>query len=254
MLDQSVFLTMESYIQGDTSNSNKHGHNGGCRNSGSCGSHGNRSRRGRHNHNHQFQTQQHNPLASGSDFSPHLIQQQHQTAPPSCAQWQPWPNSTTAQSMPHVPIRLPHGLTQDLLLNRLVSQAHIPSRFHRPTLLLYQTSHPSMPKLIFLMHSILFSLSIPNDQQYIDIGATSHMTINGGTLSSYFNLSNTHKITVGNGLFLFTIMDILFYLILFLLSLSKQCPTCSSLFIIMFLWNLIFLVFLLKISKQGFHS
>lgn len=34
----------------------------------------------------------------------------------------------------------------------------------------------------------------------MDIGATSHMTINGGNLSSsYFNLSNPHHIIIGNG-------------------------------------------------------
>lgn len=47
------------------------------------------------------------------------------------------------------------------------------------------------------------SISPPNDQWYIDTGATSHMTSNEGNLSSYFNLGNTHKITVGNGHFIF---------------------------------------------------
>lgn len=42
------------------------------------------------------------------------------------------------------------------------------------------------------------SISPPNDQWYMDTGATSHMTSNEGNLSSYFNLGNAHKITVGN--------------------------------------------------------
>lgn len=42
------------------------------------------------------------------------------------------------------------------------------------------------------------SISPPNHQWYMDTGATSHMTSNKGNLSSYFNLGNTHKITVRN--------------------------------------------------------
>jgi hypothetical protein len=42
-----------------------------------------------------------------------------------------------------------------------------------------------------------FSVSPPDDQWYMDSGATTHMTGNGGNLTSYFNTSN--NITVGNG-------------------------------------------------------
>ncbi|GAU12928.1 hypothetical protein TSUD_97390 [Trifolium subterraneum] len=45
------------------------------------------------------------------------------------------------------------------------------------------------------MHTL--SLSPPDDQWYMDTGATSHMTANGGNLKSYFNMSN--NITVGSG-------------------------------------------------------
>jgi hypothetical protein len=41
------------------------------------------------------------------------------------------------------------------------------------------------------------SLSPPDDQWYMDTGATSHMTANGGNLTSYFNMSN--NIIVGSG-------------------------------------------------------
>ena len=45
------------------------------------------------------------------------------------------------------------------------------------------------------MHT--FSISPPDDQWYMDNRATSHMTGNGGNLTSYFNMSN--NITVGSG-------------------------------------------------------
>ncbi|PNX90202.1 hypothetical protein L195_g046325, partial [Trifolium pratense] len=41
------------------------------------------------------------------------------------------------------------------------------------------------------------SISSPDGQWYMDSGATSHMTGDGGNLTSYFNMSN--DITVGNG-------------------------------------------------------
>ena len=43
------------------------------------------------------------------------------------------------------------------------------------------------------------TLHQPDDNQYMDTGATSHMTINPGTLTSYFNLSKNNGIIVGNG-------------------------------------------------------
>jgi len=45
------------------------------------------------------------------------------------------------------------------------------------------------------MHSL--SLDPPDEQWYMDTGATSHMTANGGNLTSYSNISN--NITVGSG-------------------------------------------------------
>lgn len=44
------------------------------------------------------------------------------------------------------------------------------------------------------MHT--FSISPPDDQWYMDNVANSHMTGNGGNLTSYFNMSN--NINVGN--------------------------------------------------------
>lgn len=46
------------------------------------------------------------------------------------------------------------------------------------------------------MHTL--SLTPPDDNWYMDTGATSHMTANEGTLSSYFNMSKNHAIIVGN--------------------------------------------------------
>ncbi|XP_021738811.1 uncharacterized protein LOC110705278 [Chenopodium quinoa] len=43
------------------------------------------------------------------------------------------------------------------------------------------------------------SLTPPDENWYMDTGATSHMTSQQGTLSSYFNLSNNRNIIVGNG-------------------------------------------------------
>ncbi|XP_062093908.1 uncharacterized protein LOC133799936 [Humulus lupulus] len=48
------------------------------------------------------------------------------------------------------------------------------------------------------MHTL--SLTPPDDNWYMDTGATSHMTANSGNLLSYFNLSKQHAIIVGNGL------------------------------------------------------
>ncbi|KAI4348037.1 hypothetical protein L6164_008799 [Bauhinia variegata] len=47
------------------------------------------------------------------------------------------------------------------------------------------------------MHTL--GLTPPDANWYMDTGATSHMTSAQGTLSSYFNLSNTRGIIVGNG-------------------------------------------------------
>lgn len=48
------------------------------------------------------------------------------------------------------------------------------------------------------MHTL--SVQPPDDQNwYMDTAATSHMTANQGTLSSYFKLSKNNGITVGNG-------------------------------------------------------
>lgn len=43
------------------------------------------------------------------------------------------------------------------------------------------------------------SLNQPDENWYMDTGATSHMTANPGTLTSYFNLSKPNGILVGNG-------------------------------------------------------
>jgi len=45
------------------------------------------------------------------------------------------------------------------------------------------------------MHTLSYTPS--DDQWYTDIGDTSHMTANGGNLTSYFNMSN--NIIVGSG-------------------------------------------------------
>ena len=47
------------------------------------------------------------------------------------------------------------------------------------------------------MHTL--SIAPPDDQWYMDTGATSHMTANGGNLRSYLNMSNNRNITVGSG-------------------------------------------------------
>ncbi|XP_062109896.1 uncharacterized protein LOC133821768 [Humulus lupulus] len=47
------------------------------------------------------------------------------------------------------------------------------------------------------MHTL--ALSQPHENWYMDTGATSHMTTDSCTLSSYFNSSKNHHIVVGNG-------------------------------------------------------
>ncbi|WVZ04588.1 hypothetical protein V8G54_017934 [Vigna mungo] len=48
-----------------------------------------------------------------------------------------------------------------------------------------------------VMHNL--SLSQPDENWYMDTGATSHMTADQGALSSYFYSSKDHNIVVGNG-------------------------------------------------------
>jgi len=47
------------------------------------------------------------------------------------------------------------------------------------------------------MHTL--AISQPDENWYMDIGATSHMTTNQGTLLSYFDLSKDNNIVIGNG-------------------------------------------------------
>jgi hypothetical protein len=95
--------------------------------------------------------------------------------------WQPWPTPPcpypTARNSKEQP---------GILGPRPSHQAHVvnaPSSSYAPT------------DIQAAMHTL--SLSSPDDQWYMDTGATSHMTANGGNLTSYFNMSN--NITVGSG-------------------------------------------------------
>ena len=47
------------------------------------------------------------------------------------------------------------------------------------------------------MHAM--TLNAPNDNWYMDTGATSHMTASPSNLTSYFNMSNNRNIIVGSG-------------------------------------------------------
>ncbi|XP_074290301.1 uncharacterized protein LOC141617031 [Silene latifolia] len=51
--------------------------------------------------------------------------------------------------------------------------------------------------IVAVMQSL--SLQQPDDNYYMDTGASSHMTSNNGNLSSYFKLSSNRHIVVGNG-------------------------------------------------------
>lgn len=92
----------------------------------------------------------------------------------------------------------------------------------------------------------------------MDTGATSHMTTNKGILSSYSNLSNTQQITISNGHSIHiqgsgnTFLPNLFphfslNNVLHAPLLIKNLICINSLLIILFLSNLILLVFLLRI-------
>ena len=43
------------------------------------------------------------------------------------------------------------------------------------------------------------SLNVPDENWYMDTGATSHMTTSQGTLSTYSNLSINKNIVIGSG-------------------------------------------------------
>jgi hypothetical protein len=111
---------------------------------------------------------------------------QHQWVyPPWNAQWQPWatppcPYPTTGNwQRPVAPNRQPG------ILGAKPQQAHVAAT---------QSSY-APTDIQAAMHTL--SLAPPDEQWYMDTGATSHMTANRGNLTSYSNISN--NIIVGNG-------------------------------------------------------
>ena len=103
-----------------------------------------------------------------------------QWAPPPCpypaAPWQP-------QSRP--------GSQQGILGARPPQQAYMSTDYSVPS----SSSHTNIEAA---MHTL--GLNPPNGNWYMDTGASSHMTSEKGTLSSYVNSSNNHhRIVVGNG-------------------------------------------------------
>lgn len=101
-----------------------------------------------------------------------------QWTPPPC----PYP-TTLAPREPYNPPRQPG------ILGARPQQAYnanmVPSTGYTPT------------DIEAAIHTL--TLSPPDENWYMDTGATSHMTSNSGTLAPYFNLSSDNKILVGNG-------------------------------------------------------
>lgn len=111
------------------------------------------------------------------------------------------------------------------------------------------------------MHTL--SLHQPDDQWYMDTGATSHMTTNPGTLTSYSTLSKNTGIVVSNGSIIpirgsghtslspltLRCISITFYM--HPNSSKTLFPFVDLPMIIMFLLNLILLGFLLRTYERG---
>ncbi|KAJ9536884.1 hypothetical protein OSB04_029617 [Centaurea solstitialis] len=111
---------------------------------------------------------------------------------PPWAQWQPWalppcPYPTTSWSR-HQPSHKQQQ--QPGVLGPRPQQAHVASVSPPP-------SSYAPTDIQAAMHTL--SVAPPDDQWYMDTGATSHMTANGGNLTSYSHMSKNQNITVGSG-------------------------------------------------------
>ena len=116
-------------------------------------------------------------------------QQQQWAVPPWAAPWQPW--ATPPCPYPTTP-NWQHQSTprQQGILGPKPPQAHMAATSANNA----QPSYASTD-IQAAMHTL--SMAPPDDQWYMDTGATSHMTANGGNLTSYSNMSN--NIIVGSG-------------------------------------------------------
>lgn len=188
--DNSAFLiSQDDNSAGNRSQHHNRNNNHGNNSRGGRGGAGsNRGSRGRgRGGGRGGRSQQHQPAA----WQQPPTQQQQWAYPPWVRTWQPWatppcPYPTTG----HWPKPLPsQQARQSGILGPKPQQAHIAATSQ-------QTQSPYAPTDIHAaMHTL--SLSPPDDQWYMDTGATSHMTANGGNLTSYSNMSN--NITVGSG-------------------------------------------------------
>jgi len=178
-VDNSVFLTShDDYASASTgnnrnnNNNNSHGSNPrGGRNNGRGG-------RGRGRSNGRGRSQPQQPAWFPSPY------QQHPWAYP----WEPWatppcPYPTAGAPPKQSGILGPRPHQANLVTAPSVSTGQQTPQYYAPT------------NIQAAMHT--FSISLSNDQWYMDSGSTSHMTGNGGNLTSYFNMSN--NIPVGNG-------------------------------------------------------
>ncbi|GKB89001.1 hypothetical protein Tco_0961273 [Tanacetum coccineum] len=145
-------------------NSNRgRGRNNGYRGGGRNGGRGHG--RGRSNNFHQSQFQQWTPYGPWA-WSPY-----HWASPPPSFPTAPWSRPTP-----------PPSGSQGIL-------------GPRPTQTYAASTVPTELDQAFNT----MSLNPPDDQWYMDTGATSHMTTSPGTFSSYFKLSIPKHILVGNG-------------------------------------------------------
>jgi hypothetical protein len=102
--------------------------------------------------------------------------------------WQPW-------ATPPCPYPTAGNFhKQPKILGPKPQQAHVASAPTNPASQNASYSY-ALTDIQAAMHT--FSISPPDDQWYMDTGATSHMTANGGNLTSYLNTST--NITVGSG-------------------------------------------------------
>ncbi|XP_074270687.1 uncharacterized protein LOC141594577 [Silene latifolia] len=157
------------------------GKNGGQNNGGNGSSNGqhNNGYQGRHNGRNNQQHYGGQQAWTWVPFSPATAQ--HGWTPPPC----PYPTSgwttpTTNRGGPSI-------------LGPRPQQAFIaqPNSFGSPPGMLIPTDIAAAMQTMTLQQ--------PDENYYMDTGASSHMTSNQGTLSSYFNSSNNRSIIVGNG-------------------------------------------------------
>ena len=198
------------FVQNNNSDNITHGgqqnHNANNNNRGNNSNRGRRSTRGRgggggrdNRGGHRGGNRGHNPPRG------HNQQQQQAVAGnpwffPPWATWGPQPWATPACPHPTTGWQQRPATSSQPQQGLLGSRPPQHSFFMATPTPPFVANTPPAPVLTDVDKALhTMTLQQPDDQWYMDTGATSHMTSSPGTLSSYFQLSKNNGIMVGNG-------------------------------------------------------